>query len=146
MVDAGILKVIDAALKQNLKDQELIDDIEEVGQIVEKNLIILTSFEKYIKEINTDMLEWGPIHSEKFWKENVKRFEEQDFHYIKKLISLLESENEKNVAIACYDLGEFARYHPFGKKLLESFKGKEVIAQKARSSLAQVREHALVAL
>ena len=41
------------------------------------------------------------------------------FSYInRKLIKLLESENEKNVAIACYDLGEFCRFHPFGKKLV----------------------------
>jgi len=89
---------------------------------------ILTSFEKYTKEINTGELEWGPIHSEKFWKENVKRFEEQDFCHVKKLVNFLESENEKNVAVACYDLGEFCRYHPFGKNLIEKFKGKEVIA------------------
>ena len=68
-------------------------------------------------------MEWGPIHSEKFWKENFKRFEEKDFEIIKlnlfikrKLIKLLESENEKTVSIACYDLGEFCRTHPFGKK------------------------------
>jgi V-type H+-transporting ATPase subunit H len=51
---------------------------------------------------------------------------------------LLESENDKNVAIACYDLGEFCRYHPFGKKfnlyfsLLEKFDGKKIITLKAR--------------
>lgn len=40
---------------------------------------ILTSFEKYVKELESDELEWGPIHAEKFWKENYKRFEENDF-------------------------------------------------------------------
>ena len=42
MVDAGIIKIIDSSLKSNLKDRELIDDIEEVGLLVEKNLKILT--------------------------------------------------------------------------------------------------------
>jgi V-type H+-transporting ATPase subunit H len=28
-------------------------------------------------------LEWSPVHSEKFWKENVKKFEENDFYLIK---------------------------------------------------------------
>lgn len=49
-------------------------------------------------------------------------------------MALLESENDKTVSIACYDLGEFCRYHPFGKNLIENFKGKEVIARKARGS------------
>jgi V-type H+-transporting ATPase subunit H len=43
----------------------------------------LRSFEKYQKEIESQSLEWGPIHSEKFWKENYKRFEDKDFFTIK---------------------------------------------------------------
>jgi len=42
MVEGGIIKVIDASIKINIKDQEINDDIEFVGQIVEKNLKILT--------------------------------------------------------------------------------------------------------
>ena len=25
------------------------------------------------------MLEWGPVHSERFWRENFKKMEENDF-------------------------------------------------------------------
>lgn len=46
MVDAGILKIIDSSLKSNLKDEELIADIELVGHVVEKNLKILTFYFK----------------------------------------------------------------------------------------------------
>ncbi len=42
MVEAGIIKVIDATLKSNIKDVEINYDVELVGQIVEKNLKILT--------------------------------------------------------------------------------------------------------
>ena len=55
------------------------------------------------------------MHSEKFWKENVKKFEDNDFLLIRKLSELLTSQDNQNVAIACYDLGEFCRFHPFGK-------------------------------
>jgi len=52
---------------------------------------ILTSYEKYEKEINEVInrggeLTWGPIHSDKFWKENFKKFEEGNFKMILKLI------------------------------------------------------------
>lgn len=50
--------------------------MESVGEILEKNIKILSSFEKYVKELNTDKLDWTPVHTEKFWKENVKRFED----------------------------------------------------------------------
>lgn len=86
-------------------------------------------------------LEWSPVHTEKFWKENVKKFDDNDYRkiinetnqkykllkmlilqcfpvleLIKKLVGLLDSDRLKNVAIACYDIGEFCRFHPFGRK------------------------------
>ena len=70
-------------MKGNIKDKDIIDDYEYVGGILEKNLKILSSFEKYNKEINTGVLEWNPVHTEKFWKENVKKFEDQDFLLIR---------------------------------------------------------------
>ena len=51
MVDNGLLKMVDLYSKTNLKDDDLKKDLEEVGDILTKNLKILTSFEKYSKEI-----------------------------------------------------------------------------------------------
>lgn len=73
-------------MKGNIKDKDIIEDLEYVGTILEKNLKILSSFEKYVKEINTQVLDWSPVHSEKFWKENVKKFEDQDFLLIRYFI------------------------------------------------------------
>lgn len=42
MVDYGLIKVVDLLLKGNLKDQDVIDDIKHVGEILEKNMKILT--------------------------------------------------------------------------------------------------------
>lgn len=42
-----------------------------------------SSYEKYVKEVNSLVLEWGPIHSERFWRENVRKFEENDFFVIR---------------------------------------------------------------
>lgn len=55
MVDNGLIKVVDLLLKGNLKDNDLIEDIKYIGEILEKNMKILTykyilyyrSFEKY---------------------------------------------------------------------------------------------------
>jgi len=68
--------LIDNLSKTNIKDEDLKNDMESVGEILEKNIKILSSFEKYVKELNTDKLDWTPVHTEKFWKENVKRFED----------------------------------------------------------------------
>lgn len=81
---------------------------------------ILSSFEKYQKELHSHHLEWSPVHSEKFWRENIKKFEDDDFKLIKRLITLLDNNKPNNQAIACYDLGEFCRFHPFGRTVLEA--------------------------
>lgn len=140
MVDGNLLKVIDTLLKGNIKDNQTLDDIKSVGEIMEQNIKILTSFEKYEKELNRGYFDWSPVHSEKFWKENVKRFEDDDFKMIKKLITFLDTNNKKNVAIACFDLGEFCRFHPFGKTVLESLKAKDKIVIKAKSDDSSIRE------
>jgi V-type H+-transporting ATPase subunit H len=83
MVDNNLLKVVDNELRKNFKDEVLRDNLEYLAEVLERNYRILSSYEKYNKEISTDKLSWGPCHSEKFWKENVKKFEGNDFGLIK---------------------------------------------------------------
>lgn len=54
MVDAGLLKTIDNLVKTNIKDKDIESDLEYIGEILEKNMKILSSFEKYVKELNTE--------------------------------------------------------------------------------------------
>jgi V-type H+-transporting ATPase subunit H len=37
------------------------------------------------------------------------------------LVEFLDSQVPKNVAIACFDLGEFCRFHTWGRKIIENF-------------------------
>ncbi len=45
------------------------------------------------------------MHTERFWKENAMKFEQNDFQLIKKLKEILQGREDKNIAIACFDLG-----------------------------------------
>ena len=49
MVDCNLLRVCDLYKKTNIKDEDLKDDLDTVQTILEKNIKILTSFEKYVK-------------------------------------------------------------------------------------------------
>lgn len=69
-------------MKGTIKDKECLADIEYVGDILDKNLRILSSFEKYEKELVNRNFQEGPVHSEKFWREHVKEFEKNNFKYI----------------------------------------------------------------
>ena len=56
MMDNKLLKIIDTILKGNLKDEQLINSIKSISTILESNIRILSSFDKYVKEINTESL------------------------------------------------------------------------------------------
>lgn len=58
------------------------------------------------------------MSAEKFWRENVLCFEKDEFLCVRKIANLLEDSSSSSTtrAIACHDLGEFARLHPAGKK------------------------------
>lgn len=83
MMDYKLIKIIDTLLKGNIKDHQLIEDIKTIGTVLENNIRVLSSFDKYCKEVNSEMLEWSSVHTERFWSENKHSFEINDFHMIK---------------------------------------------------------------
>lgn len=74
MMDHKLLKIVDTILKGNIKDEELISSIKDIATVLESNIRVLSSFDKYVKELNSDSLEWSSVHTERFWKENAIRF------------------------------------------------------------------------
>ena len=83
MIDNRLLKIIDTLLKGNIKDEILIEEIKNIGTELEKNIRILSSFDKYCKEVTNEQLEWSSVHTERFWSENKNQFESNDFQIIK---------------------------------------------------------------
>jgi len=55
----------------------------------------------------------------------------ENLELINTLITVLNTpaKGDDQKAVACYDLGEFARFYPLGKKYLEEKGGKEAILQ-----------------
>ena len=114
--------------------------------MMEKNYKIFSSYEKFVKELETEKLRFGPCHTAKFWKEHIKSTEKDQFSVIQKLIKLLDSDDDVTQAVACFDLGEFSRLHPFSKQILEDFNGKTKLMKMIENESPQVRENALVAI
>ena len=99
-----------------VKDHDIEDTLQAMLNTLNANYDVLTSFDLYVKEIESSILRFGPRHTDDFWKENVRAFEMDDFKYIKELIELLSSEDEETVRVACFDLSAFACYYPNGRK------------------------------
>lgn len=55
----------------------------------------LSSFDMYKKEVASGALDWTHMHtSDKFWKDNIDKFEEKDFQVLRMLLKLIESSRE----------------------------------------------------
>lgn len=83
---------------------------------------IISSFEKFAKEVDSGKLKWGSLHTQSFWEDNYKAFEAHNFEYIEKLVKIVQSsynltESEIEMkCIACFDIGEFARCYAGGSR------------------------------
>ena len=64
-------------------------------------------------------MRWGPCHTERFWQENFIAFDLADnLKLIDPLIECL-TKDDVTKSVACFDLGEFSRFSPNGKGILE---------------------------
>eukprot|EP00746_Dinoflagellata_sp_MGD_P064711 gnl/MRDRNA2_/MRDRNA2_26997_c0_seq1.p1 gnl/MRDRNA2_/MRDRNA2_26997_c0~~gnl/MRDRNA2_/MRDRNA2_26997_c0_seq1.p1 ORF type:complete len:439 (-),score=91.13 gnl/MRDRNA2_/MRDRNA2_26997_c0_seq1:74-1390(-) len=115
IVEKEILDLVQSLEYEKWRDAELYDEIREVCQKISKEVSLLSNFDRYERELQTGQLTWGFIHSDKFWSENVMKFEANQFSAVKKLAALLSSTNPTTLAVACHDLGEFVQLHPLGK-------------------------------
>ena len=124
MLDNELDREINTLLNRHWVDQEILKCLEDVEKTLNENYkvlkyltkwITISSYEKFKQQLSTGILKWGPVHNDVFWSEHFIQCEEDDFAAINKLIILMNTGNESTTAIACYDLGQFARFHPYGR-------------------------------
>ena len=149
-------QMINARLHQTLRifgnkvfgDKDMVDDLQFLNEVCDKQLIEMTSWDKYKQEVLSSDLEWSPSHaSEKFWRENVNKFSEDDYRLVGVLVELLNSKKPLVQSVACNDLGEFSRYHPRGKRFIHE-KGIhiKIMALLENSGDEEVQHQALLCL
>lgn len=148
MIESGLSRLfstLNARLAQ-WDDEEMTDDVKALESVINKDMKDLSSFEMYEKEVTGGELQWSIVHTEKFWRENHLKFEKDNFKIIRQLIALLSKEDSVTLAVACYDLGEFARFHPNGKKVIQKLDGKSKLMLKMAHKSVDVSKQALLAV
>ena len=83
MVGCGLPKTLENLLDRKWTDQELKADLEHLHEALQKDSRELSTFERYVAEVASGQLRWGIVHTEKFWKENVRALEVNDFKILK---------------------------------------------------------------
>jgi len=134
--------------EQKTDDDELTASVQSLLDSLEKSVRILSSFERYQQEIRAGKLIWGPVHNEAFWKKYAAKMEDDSFKLVRHLIEMLDAEDAQTVAVAAYDIGEWARFYPNGdaKAVVEKLKGKHKLMRLIEHYDAEVRQHALNSL
>jgi len=149
MIETNLVKEVEKLLQKKWADEDITADLEVLNDSLQKNMAELSSFDKYKQELYSGELEWSPVHrSEKFWRENSHHFEENHNRPLTVLVGLLKSSDSSAIvlAIACNDIGEFVRFHPRGRLLIQNTGCKEHIMNLMYHTDAEVQKQSLLCL
>lgn len=126
------------------KDAEYEADVKALAAVLEKNYRELSTFERWSAEVTSGALRWGVVHSEKFWKENHRFMEADDWGMLVKLIACLDkTADAETVCVALFDLGEFTRVYPNGRVITSRLGGKDKALKLVQSENEDVQNSAL---
>jgi len=147
MIGCGLIKSIDLMKERQWTDPDIVEDLDVLHKMLHENYHDMTRWDVYKSEVESGHLQWGIVHTEKFFKENGKLMEGKDgnFSIVKVLISLAASSatDEEIAAIACYDIGEFVRNYPNGRSIVKRLGAKEIVMKLIEHENPELQRHAL---
>lgn len=149
MVGVGMQKTLAALKRRKYGDEDITVMLEELSTRLEESLETITTFSEYRGEVFSGALDWTPVHtSSKFWREHSLQMEANNYEVLNALGQIiLETRDDRTLAVACHDLGETVRYHPTGRSLLSlpSMRGvKEKVIHLMSDSRPEVSKEALL--
>ncbi|KAK3087872.1 hypothetical protein FSP39_011795 [Pinctada imbricata] len=148
MVQCKVLKQLELLEARKFDDPDIVDDLEFLTEKLQSSVQDLSSFDEYSSEVRSGRLEWSPVHkSERFWRENAIRLNENNYSLLKILVRLLEGSKDPLIlSVAAHDLGEYVRHYPRGKVVIEQLGGKQLVMQYLSHEDPNVRFEALIAV
>jgi len=148
MIGCGLIKYVDQMKERQWTDPDIVDDLSVLFRALHDNFQEMSTWDVYYAEVQSGTLEWGFLHTEKFIKENIKKFEgpDENFIVVKLLVSLTASNDEEVQAIACYDIGEFVRHYPNGRAIARSLGAKDIVMKLVEHDNPELQRQALTAV
>jgi len=145
MIKCGLTKTLRTLRERPWADADVAADVDALHKILLANYRDLSTLERYCAEVRSGDLAWGLVHSERFWRENARAAEADDFAIIKALVALLgaPAADPTVVAVACYDVGEFVRFYPNGKAVIKHLGAKDRIMALIDHGDPEIQRHAL---
>jgi len=148
MITLKLLPAVESMLKVGIVDVEATTHAEYLKEQLTLFYEEMSTYDEYSNEVTCGRLEWSPVHrSERFWRENATRLNEDKHKLLKILIQLLEmSKDPQILAVAAHDIGQYVRFYPRGKLTLEKLKGKQPIMKLMTHTDQSVRYESLLAV
>uniref|UniRef100_A0A1L8DFF0 V-type proton ATPase subunit H n=1 Tax=Nyssomyia neivai TaxID=330878 RepID=A0A1L8DFF0_9DIPT len=148
MVQCKVLKQLSILEQRRFDDEDISSDVEYLTEKLQNSVQDLSSFDEYATEVKSGRLEWSPVHkSAKFWRENAQRLNEKNYELLRILVHLLETVKDPLVlSVAAFDIGEYVRHYPRGKRVIEQLGGKQLVMQLLSHEDPNVRYEALLAV
>jgi V-type H+-transporting ATPase subunit H len=158
LVESHISDVVSQLLgaEPKVSDPELLDDLSLLSDALanatkeaSNGARSSTAVQRLEQEVATGRLSWSSLHSSDFWKDNATLVESNgSFSVVKALADLLQNENSDDItlAVALFDLGEFAAVHPQGKAVLNKMGVKALVIGFLKRAEDDVKHQALLAL
>lgn len=125
MSDLSCTEIFSRLQQRNWAEKESVEMLDNLWELLDQNYQEFTSIGKFAKEVHNRSLRWSPIHTTRFWQENFIHFNDKDnLDLIKVLVDILDMDVKEEkaritVAIALFDLGEFAKYFNYGRSYLD---------------------------
>lgn len=147
MLQSRVKKLLELMSQMQTDDPEIIEDVEFLDKRLETLVMDVSSFDEYTLEVTSQRLSWSPAHkSDKFWRENAGKLNENNFFLIRKLIELLKNEltNSNVLQIVLNDIGQYVRYYSRGKNVIDQLDGKTAIMTMMSHPDSDVKHQALL--
>ncbi|KAL2612343.1 hypothetical protein R1flu_024035 [Riccia fluitans] len=146
LVACGMPKVIQNVRLQAWHDEDLLSALDELEGTLRDSVKELNSWDRYKQEVCSGNLDWTPVHKDQgFWRENIKKFEDNDYEVLRILIAVLEnSRDPKTLAVACSDISQFIQNHPTGRGIISDLKAKSPVMRLMSNPDPDVAREALL--
>jgi len=123
-----IYDAVSALEYEKWRDVELYDTIKKVKQGIDITVKEVSNFDRYLQELDSQTLSWGPLHSSKFWAENYSNLNKSVVEKLRKILN--NSRDKQSMAVACNDLGEIAVFHKEGKAWIQETDAKSDVMKR----------------
>ena len=126
--DLKVLPLCQLLISRTWSDEDILIDIHWLISELRQNTAEMSTFDEYAAQVRSGELDpSAAIHrSETFWKQNLESLSNQDFELLRLLIEKLKLHEEpETIALTLHDIGEYVRYCPRSKRILQDASIKE---------------------